>query len=44
MFVMLGSMVLLWLFCCSRSRVSRAEGAVMFALYVGYTTYLIINA
>lgn len=44
MFVMLGSMLLLWLFCCSRSRVSRGEGIVMVALYASYTTYLIINA
>ena len=38
---MLGSVVLLWLFCFTKYTVARWEGAVLTALYVAYVGWLV---
>lgn len=42
--VMVISMILLWIFSYTRHRIERWEGAVMAALYVAYTVWLIAGA
>ena len=41
--VMLGSILLLWLFCYTKYTVSRWEGAVLSAIFIAYIGYLIYN-
>ena len=41
---MMLSIILLWLFSYTRLKIERWEGAVMAALYVAYTVWLIAGA
>ena len=44
MYVMLGSAILLWAVSFGDYKVRRFEGILMIALYVAYTTYLVLQA
>lgn len=41
--MLIGSILLLWLFAFTRLTVQRWEGGVLIALYVGYVTYLVFQ-
>ena len=44
LFMMLGSMLLMWFFCRTTYKVKRWEGAVLTIVYLAYLTWLIMNA
>ena len=44
LFMMLGSMLLMWFFCRTTYKVKRWEGAVLTIIYLAYLTWLVMNA
>ena len=44
LFMMLGSMLLMWFFCRTTYKVKRWEGAVLTIVYLAYLTWLVMNA
>jgi len=44
MLMLVGSGVLIWVFCATGKRVNRLEGATMVIAYIAYLTYLVMQA
>ena len=42
--VMMGGIILLWLFCYTKFKVARWEGVVLTLIFIGYMTWLVVNS